>query len=337
MKLFGKDLRSQTVYIAEIGVNHEGDIDKALELIDLAAGAGADAVKFQSYTPDRYILTKDRERFDRVTRFGLSEAHHRALAERAMQRSVSFFSSALSEDWVQLIAELSEAIKIASGDLNFEPTVRAAAGTGRKLIISTGAGTMEDVDTCIQWVAEETGQENLAERLVLLHCISAYPTPIEDTNLASIPFMRARYGMEVGFSNHIVGIDACLGAIALGATVIEAHFTDKKEGRTFHDHTLSCNPSDFSELVERGDRIRAAIGRYGKAIAPSEAPNRSAIRKGIIAARDIKSGHAITLDDVKFARPEGEVPSSRLSAVVGKTVGRALRAGEPLPRSILSD
>src|SRR5262245_53736331 len=142
MNLFGCDLNKTVAVIAEIGVNHEGDVDVAARLVEAAARAGAHAVKFQSYTPERFISGADPERFARVTRFGLNEAAHRRLARISSDNGIAFFSSAITEDWVPLIAELGAAIKIASGDLTFEPVISAAAATGKPVILSTGAGTV---------------------------------------------------------------------------------------------------------------------------------------------------------------------------------------------------
>ncbi|MBM3521124.1 MAG: hypothetical protein FJX63_10250, partial [Alphaproteobacteria bacterium] len=145
MKLFGRDLDTDIAVIAEVGVNHEGNVDVASSLLRAAAEAGADAVKFQSYTPERFISPSDAERFARVTRFGLDEHAHRHLAAEAAELGIAFLSAAISEDWVPLLAELSPAIKIASGDLTFEPVFRAAARTGKPVIISTGCGSAEEV------------------------------------------------------------------------------------------------------------------------------------------------------------------------------------------------
>ncbi|MHA1564881.1 MAG: N-acetylneuraminate synthase family protein, partial [Alphaproteobacteria bacterium] len=180
--LFGRDLASEVAIIAEIGVNHEGDLASASKMVELAAEAGADAVKFQSYTPNRFVAADDAERLERVTRFALDEADHRHLAQVAKRSGIAFFSSAITEDWVPLIAEIGAAIKIASGDLTFEPVIRLAARQDRPLLVSTGAGTTAEVARMIGWVREERAAEGLAERLVVMHCVSEYPTPLEHAN-----------------------------------------------------------------------------------------------------------------------------------------------------------
>ncbi len=330
MNLFGKNLDRDIVLIAEIGVNHEGNVETAAKLIRSSAEAGADAVKFQSYTPKRFIAATDAERLTRIQRFMLDEAAHRTLAKIAKDAGIVFFSSAITEDWVDLIAELSPAIKIASGDLTFEPVIRAAARTGRLLIVSTGCGTVEEIDRTVDWIADEVGRENLAGRLVLMHCVAAYPTPLAQANLASIPFLGARYGVAVGWSNHVLGSDACHAAVALGARVVEVHVTDRKRDRTFRDHELSLEPPELAELAEKLPLIRASIGEYAKAPMPCEISVRDAIRKGVTAARDLPKGTVLCADDLMYSRPASGFPAEQMRNLIGRHIKSAVVGGTSL-------
>ncbi len=335
MNLFGKDLSRQVALIAEIGVNHEGDVDVAMSLLRAAAEGGADAVKFQSYTPERFIAQTNAERFARVSRFALDEAAHRRLAAEATALGVAFFSAAITEDWVPLIAELSPAIKIASGDLTFEPVIRAAARTGKPVIISTGCGNADEVDRAVGWVRDEVG-DALPERLVLMHCISAYPTPIEDANLRSIPYLAQRHGVSVGWSNHVLGAEACLAAVALGASVIEVHVTDRKTGRDFRDHEMSFEPDELADLAGAIARVRASLGAPDKQLMPSEAAAREANRKGLVAARDLSAGTVLARDDLLFARPATEFAASEIDSLIGATVATAIKQGTPIARDAVT-
>ncbi len=333
MKLFGKDLVSEVAIVAEIGVNHEGDPDAALRLVRLAAEAGADAVKFQSYTPARYAAANDAERLARVGRFALDEATHERLAAEAKARGICFFSTPLSEDWVPTIANLGEAIKIASGDLNFEPVIRAAARTGKPVIVSTGLGTDEEIDRALGWLKEEIGADRLGERVVLLHCVVAYPTPIEEANLLAIPFLAERYRVPIGYSNHVMGLDACFGAVALGACLLEVHFTDRREGRTFRDHQLSLLPDELADLVRRTPGLKAARGGLGKPRQKSELVALQAVRKGVVAARDLAAGTVLARDDLMYARPATEFAASELGILIGRRLTCDLKRGMQVPRS----
>ena len=336
MKLFGKDLDRDVVVVAEVGVNHEGDVEAASRLVKLAAAAGADAVKLQTYTPSRFVSASDPTRLARVTRFGLDEAAHRRLAKEAAAAGIPFFSSAITEDVVPLLAELGPAIKIASGDLTFEPVIRAAAKTGRIVILSTGLGTTSEVDAAVRWVEDELGPVALRDRLVLLHCVSAYPTPVEEANVRSVPFLAERYGVTVGYSNHVVGPEACLAAVALGAAMLEVHFTDQKSGRTFRDHELSLEASDLAELIRSARKIRASLGRTGKERQPSESGNLAAVRKGVVAARDLQPGKVLERGDLMFARPATEIPAAEIGSVVGRRLKGAVRQGELIARANLA-
>ena len=335
MDLFGLDLATDVAVVAEIGVNHEGNIDVAAGLVEAVAKSGAHAVKFQSYTPERFVAATDADRLDRVTRFALDETEHRRLADVARDNGIAFFSSAITEDWVPLIAELGAAVKIASGDLTFEPVIRASARTDRPVILSTGAGTVDEIDQAVAWFRDEAGTGALADRLALLHCISAYPTPIEEANLLSIPFLAERFDLTVGWSNHVMGSEACLAAAALGASIIEVHVTDRKNGREFRDHALSFEPNELAELVMAVQRVRSSLGERGKAPGPSETPIRSAIRKGVVLAHGLQAGSILEEQDLMYARPAGDFPAHSAATLVGRRLRRDMVRGEPLATDAL--
>jgi N-acetylneuraminate synthase/N,N'-diacetyllegionaminate synthase len=272
-----------------------------------------------------------------VKRFHLDEAAHRRLFAEAAERNVTVFSSAITEDWVPFLAAHCPAIKIASGDLNFELVIRAAARSGKPVVLSTGCGMVEDVDRAVDWVRQEIGSVPLAERLVLLHCVSGYPTPIEQANLLSIPFLRERYRVHVGFSNHIRGPNAVFGAAALGACLIEVHVTDKREGKTFRDHELSFEPQELAELINSVRAIRSSLGHFGKAIQPVEQPIQGVIHKGVVAARDLAAGSVLREQDIMFARPGTEFPASEWRSLIGRRLIDEVQRGELIRRKSIID
>jgi N,N'-diacetyllegionaminate synthase len=333
MKLFGKNLDTEVAIIAEIGVNHEGSLAAAEKMLDLAAEAGADAVKFQTYSPDRYASASDPARLARVGGFSLSEENFRSLSERAKARGIYFFSTPLSEDVVPHLTEIADAIKIASGDLTFEPTVRATARSGHAVILSTGLGTLAEIDRAVGWLKDEIGAADLPQKVVLMQCISAYPTPIEEANVLSVPLLAERYGLPTGYSNHVIGPEACLAAVALGAQVLEVHFTDQKTGREFRDHEISFEPSDLAALVRSAPLIKAALGKREKIQMPSELPNLAAVRKGVVAARDLAAGAVLGGDDLMFARPATEFDSNDIGQVIGQTLKQPRKRGETILRA----
>ncbi len=337
MRLFGKDLEREVVVVAEIGVNHEGDVDAAAKLIRLAHEAGADAVKLQSYTPERFASSVDPVRQQRVRQFHLDRSAHHRLAGWAREIGACLFSAAITEDVIPLLAELFPAIKVASGDLNFEPIVRGAAATGKPVILSTGNSTVEEIEQALVWCREETGEEGLRERIALLHCVSAYPAPIEQANLLSIPFLRERFGLVTGYSNHVLGTEAVLAAVALGARIIEVHVTDCREGREFRDHAMSFEPPELADLIVSVHKVASSLGEPGKPLQPSELTIRMAMRKGVVAARNLDVGTVLTRDDLMYARPATEFPAAELPRLVGKRLTVAIREGELIPRVGVKD
>lgn len=337
MKLFGVDLDERPLIVAEVGVNHEGSLQRALDLVRLAKKAGADAVKIQSYTPERYASASDPERLKRITCFALDFDDHRRLADLAGHLGIGFFSTPLSEDWVAHLAPLVPAYKIGSGDLTFEPVIRAAAATGKPVILSTGLGSVDEIDQAVQWVGEEIGSAALADRLILMQCVSAYPTPVEEANVAAMVFLRDRYGLRVGYSNHVIGPEACYAATALGADIIEVHFTDCKTGRDFRDHELSFEPADLATLVAVAPRIRAGLGDREKGVAACELANRDAIRKGIVAACDLAAGKVLTRQDLGFARPASEFAAAEVEGLIGRVLVSPVCKGHLLHRADLED
>jgi len=336
MDLFGKNLERDLVVVAEIGVNHEGDVETASKLLKLASQAGADAVKFQTYTPSKYASASDPARLERVSGFALSEAAHLRLAEEAAALGTPMFSTAVSDDVVPFLAEHFSVIKIASGDLTFELVIRAAAATGKPIILSTGLGTIDEIDQAVGWFRDEIGQNEIRERLLILQCVTAYPTPIEDANVRAAVFLAERYGTHIGYSNHVIGIDACLAAVALGASIIEVHFTDNKHDREFRDHEISFDPDDFATFVNQASRIRQSLGEYDKKVVDSELSNRDAARKGIVAAADIREGAILTREMLMFARPATEIPSTEINDVIGKTLRQSVGKGELIRRDAIA-
>jgi N,N'-diacetyllegionaminate synthase len=330
MRLFGKDLDREVPVVAEIGVNHEGDPAKALELIGLAADAGADAVKFQTYTPERFASAAEPARLERVTRFSLDPGVWGELAAEAASKGIGFFSTPVTEDVVPLLDRHCSVFKVASGDITFEPVIRATVASGKPVIVSTGAATVEEVAQALAWCRDEAGSDDLTGRIVLMHCVSAYPTPIEHANLRAIPFLAETFGLRTGYSNHVVEQEAALAAVALGAQIVEVHFTDCKTGRSFRDHELSADPADLERLVTSVRKVRASLGEFGKPLAPAELEIRQIIRKGVVAARDLEPGTVLAIDDLMFARPATEVPSTALSEVLGRTLQVAVARGIPL-------
>lgn len=319
--------------VAEIGCNHEGSVSKAMELICLAHQAGADMVKFQSYTPERYVAANDFMRRERVAKFALSKEDHLKLANLANSLGICFMSTPVTEDWVDFLTPLCKTFKIASGDLTFKPIIDAVIKTNKKIFLSTGASTVDEIDKTVSWIQHSIGNQKLAERLTLLHCVSAYPTPIEEANTLSIPFLRDRYQVPVGYSNHVIGMSACLSAVVLGASVIEMHFTDQKQNREFRDHALSFDFEDLKTFVKLSKEIRLSVGAYEKKVQSCESQQVLLMRKGIVATKNLKAGDILRHEDLMYARPATEFHASDLSTLIGKKINQDIQSGYSLLKS----
>lgn len=331
MELFGKDLSRDCALVAEIGVNHEGDIDKACALIAQAAASGADAVKFQSFTPALCANASDTQRLQRLHTFALCDNDHLTLKQCADANNIAFFSSAVTHDKVEFLASLCPAIKIASGDIDFPPTVIAAAQTAKPVILSTGLATWEEIDAAVALFGEYGNRD----QLILLQCTSGYPTPIKEAHVRVMQEIRTRYDVLVGYSNHVLGPYACYTAAALGACIIEVHVTDNACDRDFRDHALSFEPHELADLARGIRAVRAARGGKNKQRQASELGNFSTIRKGLIAAHDLVQGQVLSQEDITFARVTNGIAAKDSESVLGKSLRRAIASHMPiLPKDI---
>ena len=330
MKIGPCDLDARVFVVAEAGVNHEGSVDTALALVDAAADSGADAVKFQTYRTEAYIAASSTERFARMKRFELSPEAFQKLAARAKARNILFLSTPLDEESVEVLDPLVPAFKIASGDLTNLPLLSAIASKGKPIILSTGVATMAEIESALSTFRSASQDGPLEERVVLLHCISSYPAPPEEINLHSIPFMRRHFKLRVGYSDHTLGTLACHAAVALGARVIEKHFTLSRANRVFRDHALSLEPHEMKTLVGEIHSIEKTLGRLEKSPGAAESKEKMYLRRSLAARRPIAQGDSIRLEFLSGLRPQEGIPIEEISKVVGKTAARDIRPGEIL-------
>lgn len=325
--------KNEIPIIVEIGVNHEGKVDSAIDMMRMASKAGAKIIKFQSYTPSLYASADNSERLHKVAKFAFDLEKFVILKKEADNIGLQMLSTPLTEDWVEKLSPLCPVFKVASGDIAFKPVVEKAAKTGKQLIISTGAATIEEIDRAVGWVCDIVGKDKLKDKLILMHCVSAYPTPLEQANILSIPFLKDRYGIRVGYSNHVIGMSACLAAVALGADVIEVHFTDCKEGREFRDHALSFDQEDLKIFIKTANEIRVSLGAYNKELQPCEKEGVPLLRKGIIAAKNLEKGMILTKEDLMFARPATEFSSNEMNLLIGKSLKENVKQGYLIKRT----
>lgn len=331
MILFGRDLATELLVVAEVGQNHEGSVDKAKELIAAAIAAGADAAKLQSFTPTRLCSRADAERLARLERFALNEDQQLDVFEWARTNQFPLFSTPATEDWVDFVHYQSAGVaKIASGDSTFLPTIRRSLELGSTLILSTGGTTVEELDGVIDEITVALGREALSNRLALMQCVSCYPPPVAQANFGAIPFLRSRYGVQVGFSNHFVEPAVPLAAVACGASILEMHVTDSRNDREFRDHALSWEPEQLNTFIPIARQLRQASLSPVKEVQPCESVSLSAMRKGIIAARDLPAGHELRPDDLAYARHEAAAPWDEVESYFGARLKSPVGKGYPL-------
>ena len=325
------DLTQKTMIIAEIGENHNGYFETAVEMVRKAAESRADAVKFQAYRAEG-IVTKvapshvpsimgGGSPFEHYRRLELSKEQFQELARLAKQLGMVFLSSVFDEECADMVEELVPAFKIASGDLTNLPLIRHVAKKGKPIILSTGMASIEEVREAIKGIPE--GQ------LVLLHCVSRYPAPIEIANLRTIPFLKEEFSVPVGYSDHTVGTIACVAAVALGAVLIEKHFTLDKS-QPVGDHRLSAEPQDFKQMVDDIRKVEEALGRYAKQLDATELEMRKLARRSLVARDSIPKGTILTKEMLVPLRPAMGISPSLIDRVVGKRTARAIEKDAPL-------
>jgi N-acetylneuraminate synthase len=345
----------RTLIIAEAGVNHNGSLELALRLVDVAADAGADVVKFQTFKAEAlatadaakagYQVANTQEsgsQLEMLRRLELSPADHGAVIARCRERGIRFMSTAFDAQSLAFLAGLDmAAIKIPSGDITCGPLLLQAARLRRSLIVSTGMSTLADIEQALGVIAfgltrdcEPTcrvdfetayasteGRAALRSQVTLLHCVTQYPAPCTSVNLRAMDTMAAAFGLPVGYSDHTAGIEVSIAAVARGARVIEKHFT---LDRTLPgpDHAASLEPSELVQLVTLVRNVEQALGSSIKSPAPSETANRSIARRSLVAARAIQRGETFSTDMLAAKRPGLGISPMDLWRMLGRTAGR---------------
>lgn len=322
--------------IAEAGDNHNGNFDNAIRLIDQAVLAGADCVKFQTFVTEEVISKyaelaeyqkqntgKEESQYDMVKRLELSFDQFRQLQAYCKKRGILFLSTPFDLPSIAFLNEIDVPFfKIPSGEITNYPYLLAIAATHRDVVLSTGMCTMEEIKAAIA-VLEENG----AGAITLLHCNTEYPTPYEDVNLRAMETMRRTFGKEVGYSDHTAGIEVPIAAAALGAVVIEKHFTLDRtmEGP---DHKASLEPQELAAMVTAIRKIEAALGSSEKKPSPSEQKNIPIARKSIVARQTIRRGELLTEENLAVKRPGTGISPMRYPQILGTKAIRDFKADQ---------
>jgi len=326
MKIGSLDTDKKVVLIAEIGNNHEGDFSLAERLVHLAAQSGADVVKFQTIVPERLVTPDQEARIRQLKKYQFSYAQFEQLSRVAEQAGILFMTTPFDLESLRVMAPLMPAIKIASGDCSFLPLIEAAAQTGKPILFSTGAAELEEIRTNLQRIEQVWKKNHSQSAVAVLHCVMSYPTPAEEANLGAIETIRS-LGVTAGYSDHTLGIDAAILSVALGARIIEKHFTISHTHSDFQDHKLSATPEEFSQMAKQVRLASTLCAGGGKKIQECEKNNRSRIRRSIVAARNLAAGTVLTLSDLTWLRPGDGLGPEQTPQVVGKTLTQAVTQG----------
>lgn len=324
--------------IAEAGVNHNGDLALAKQLVDAAAEAGADLVKFQTFNAERLATqaapkadyqnrTTDQSesQFSMLRQLELTVEMHGALIAHCQNRKIRFLSTGFDIQSLDYLASLGlDRFKIPSGEITNLPYLRHVGAFGKSVILSTGMATLGEIEAALD-VLENAGAPR--SRITVLHCNTEYPTPMQDVNLRAMCSIRDAFGVEVGYSDHTPGIEVPIAAVALGATVIEKHLTLDRN-LPGPDHKASLEPDEFAAMVSAIRNIEQAMGDGIKRPSPSESKNKPIVRKSLVAARAIRAGEVFTRDNVTAKRPGTGVSPMRLDEVIGRAAVRDFLAEE---------
>ena len=329
---------SKTLIIAEAGVNHNGSIELARQLVDVAVEAGVDYVKFQTFKAEKIAsrnATKasyqqkttnaSESQLAMLKKLELSREDHLSLIDYCSKKNIQFLSTPFDLESIDLLKELGIRLgKIPSGEITNLPYLRKMAMTFPKLILSTGMATLKEIEEALNVLLTAGASKN---NLVILHCNTEYPTPFEDVNLLAMPSIGKKFGVSFGYSDHTKGIEVPIAAVALGAIVIEKHFTlDRNmEGP---DHKASLEPGELKEMVSSIRNIEKAVGSDVKEPSPSELKNITIARKSIVAATNINKGEIFTERNLTVKRPGSGISPMQWDAVIGKKASRDFESDE---------
>lgn len=327
---------SKVFIIAEAGVNHNGKIELAKKLIDVAADAKADAIKFQTYHTSQlacktspkavYQLKASKKlesQYEMLKKLELTDEMHQELITYCEQKNLLFLSSPFDMQSIEQLHSYGiEIFKIPSGEITNYPYLKKIASYGKKIIVSTGMSNLEEINAAIKVL-----QDNGAKELIIMHCNTEYPTPIEDVNLNAMKTIRKATGLPVGYSDHTVGIEIPVAAVALGAIILEKHITLDKflEGP---DHKASLTPDEFKKMVDAIRKVEKALGRWEKEPTQSEQKNIAVVRKSIVAKRDILKGEALSEENITAKRPGTGLSPMLWNQVIGTCAFRDFKEDE---------
>lgn len=327
-----------TFIIAEAGVNHNGDIDIAKRLIDVAKETGADAVKFQTFKADKLVTHKtckakyqiqnmgtNESQFEMLQEIELPFSAYKELFDYAVEKNIIFLSTPFDNESCDFLEDIGmEIFKIPSGEITNKPFIQHIAAKNKPIILSTGMSYIGEVEKALGWINHIWGKQNKKILLTLLHCVSNYPASIEDINLLAMKTLKNAFGLPVGYSDHTIGIEIPIAAVALGASIIEKHFTLDRNMKG-PDHKISLEPDELRAMITSIRNVEKAIGDGIKKPTVNEEDTRDVVRRSLIASKDISRDHIITEDDIVIKRPGTGIPPEFKELIIGMQSKRDIK------------
>lgn len=327
MKIGPFDSDRRVLIIAEVGNNHEGSFAAAQDLVGRAAEAGAQAVKFQTFRTELFVSPVQAERFQRMKGFELSEDQFTRLSQQARRAGLAFISTPLDLPSADFLDGIVDAFKIASGDNTFYPLIETIAAKGKPTLLSTGLADMAQIDHARALIQRIWRDRGATASLALLHCVTAYPVPPAHANLAAIRTLAHAFDDTIGYSDHTIGTQACVLAVAAGARIVEKHFTLANDYSAFRDHQLSADPPALARMIREIREVEAMMGSGEKVPQPEEVESMTAIRRSIGTARALAAGTVIGPDDITWLRPGDGIPPGDERRVLGRRLAADLAPG----------
>tara|TARA_Y100000588_G_C14233842_1_gene916397 strand:- start:598 stop:1608 length:1011 start_codon:yes stop_codon:yes gene_type:complete len=328
MKIGNFDTAEKVLIIAEIGNNHEGDFELAKDMIDAAAEAGSDAVKFQTIIPNQLVSLNETKRIQQLQNFSFDRDQFAELKAKADQKNIMFLSTPFALEVVDWLNPLVPAFKVASGDNDFWPLLEKIALTGKPIILSLGLGKIKDASKIASFLNKVWFDSAIVyPGLAFLHCMVSYPTPDDQANLRNIKKLNLE-NITPGYSDHTLGIKAAELAVACGARIIEKHFTLSKSHSDFRDHQLSADPAELNALVQSIATVEKLLGKSEHELATCEKENVTAVGRSIASIRDIGVGATISKSDISWVRPRVGFKPGEEAKVVGHTLKKPIKTGD---------
>jgi len=327
MKIGEINTREKVLIIAEIGNNHEGSYTLAEEMIGLAAEAGADAVKFQTFQTEYYVSVDDVERYKRLKSFELRYNEFEKLSRVAKGAGILFISTPFDLESALFLDSIVDALKIASGDNNFYPLIKKVAETGKPIIMSTGLADIQQIIKSKTLIEKIWTQQDIIQDLAILHCVSAYPVEPKYANLQAIKTLCQSFNCTIGFSDHTLGTNAAIVSVGLGARIIEKHFTIDKHFSDFRDHQLSTDPKEMKQLIQSVKEVEKMLGSGDKVPQLPEKDSTTQVRRSIVAKYPLSEGHIFQWDDITWIRPGGGLDPGEEQRIIGKRLNQDVQKG----------